>query len=101
MLSPSPVPLPSSLVVKNGSKARAMTSGDMPAPVSLTATSGRLHDQLTLHRRLGRNDLAIGRAHVFRGALRQEITRCQADLRPVSFGGPSLGGAGDATLVPL
>jgi hypothetical protein len=28
--------LPGSLVVKNGSKARAMTSGGMPEPVSLT-----------------------------------------------------------------
>ena len=30
MLSPSPVPLPTSLVVKNGSNARASTSGGMP-----------------------------------------------------------------------
>ena len=34
--SPSPVPLPTSLVVKNGSKTRAITSGGMPVPVSLT-----------------------------------------------------------------
>src|SRR5271165_1378895 len=34
MLSPSPVPLPASLVVKNGSKARAATSGGIPVPVS-------------------------------------------------------------------
>ena len=37
MLSPSPVPLPGSLVVKNGSNTAAMTSGGMPVPVSLTS----------------------------------------------------------------
>jgi hypothetical protein len=35
---PSPVPLPGPLVVKNGSKIRAITSGVMPRPVSLTAS---------------------------------------------------------------
>ena len=39
MLSPRPVPLPSGLVVKKGSKARSITSGDMPLPVSETARS--------------------------------------------------------------
>ncbi|MEQ1833810.1 MAG: VOC family protein, partial [Candidatus Eisenbacteria bacterium] len=34
--SPRPVPLPTGLVVKNGSKIRARTSGVMPAPVSRT-----------------------------------------------------------------
>ncbi len=34
--SPRPVPLPIGLVVKNGSKARATTSGVMPVPVSMT-----------------------------------------------------------------
>jgi len=34
--SPSPVPWPLGLVVKNGSEARAATSGGMPVPVSLT-----------------------------------------------------------------
>jgi hypothetical protein len=37
MLKPRPVPLPISLVVKKGSKARALTSGRMPIPVSRTA----------------------------------------------------------------
>jgi len=32
---PSPVPLPTSLVVKNGSKIRDLNSGGMPRPVSL------------------------------------------------------------------
>ena len=43
MASPSPVPLPSSLVVKNGSNTRARSSGGMPAPVSATSitTAGR------------------------------------------------------------
>ncbi len=36
--SPSPVPLPCSLVVKNGSKMRAFTSSVMPEPVSETAS---------------------------------------------------------------
>jgi len=36
--NPSPVPLPFSLVVKNGSKIRALASGVMPVPVSLTAS---------------------------------------------------------------
>ena len=35
---PRPVPTPVGLVVKNGSKARFTTSGDMPLPESLTAT---------------------------------------------------------------
>ncbi len=34
---PSPVPLPASLVVKNGSKIRARVCSSMPHPVSLTA----------------------------------------------------------------
>jgi hypothetical protein len=37
MLRLSPVSLPGSLVVKNGSKIRSITSGAMPAPVSLTS----------------------------------------------------------------
>src|ERR1039458_5691836 len=36
--SPRPVPLPTSLVVKNGSKIRGRISGGMPQPVSLTLT---------------------------------------------------------------
>src|SRR5574341_215077 len=36
--SPSPVPLPTSFVVKNGSNMWAWTSGVIPAPVSLTAS---------------------------------------------------------------
>ena len=36
MLRPRPVPLPTSLVVKKGSKARFTTSAGMPEPVSLT-----------------------------------------------------------------
>ena len=38
MASPRPVPLPSGLVVKNGSNTRAATSGLMPWPVSDTAS---------------------------------------------------------------
>jgi len=38
MLKPRPVPLPISLVVKNGSNAFALTSGVMPMPSSLTAS---------------------------------------------------------------
>ena len=36
---PSPVPLPTSLVEKNGSKILSMMSGGMPVPVSATSTS--------------------------------------------------------------
>ena len=36
---PSPVPLPGPLVVKNGSKTRACTSGVMPVPVSVTESA--------------------------------------------------------------
>jgi hypothetical protein len=36
--SPRPVPLPTSLVVKKGSKIFAFTSSVMPVPVSLTAS---------------------------------------------------------------
>jgi hypothetical protein len=39
MDSPSPVPMPTGLVVKKGSKMRGSTSGGMPVPVSLTATT--------------------------------------------------------------
>ena len=35
--SPSPVPSPTSLVVKKGSKMRSSTPGSIPVPVSLTA----------------------------------------------------------------
>src|SRR3546814_14500372 len=34
LLRPSPVPLPTGLVVKNGSNTRSSTSGVMPQPVS-------------------------------------------------------------------
>ena len=37
MLSPRPVPFPTSLVVKKGSKACACTWGGMPTPLSVTA----------------------------------------------------------------
>ena len=37
--SPSPVPLPVGLVVKNGSKSRAIVALSMPHPVSVTASS--------------------------------------------------------------
>jgi len=36
---PKPVPLPTSLVVKNGSKMRSRSSGAIPAPVSLTESA--------------------------------------------------------------
>ena len=36
---PRPVPLPTSLVVKNGSKILSITSGGMPVPVSDTSIS--------------------------------------------------------------
>ena len=36
---PRPVPLPCSLVVKNGSKMRVRMSGGMPVPESLTSTT--------------------------------------------------------------
>src|ERR1700751_4107020 len=36
--SPSPVPAPTSLVVKNGSNTRARMSGGMPGPVSEMST---------------------------------------------------------------
>src|SRR5690606_29614657 len=38
-VSPWPVPRPTSLVVKNGSKIRCRISSGMPVPVSLTRTS--------------------------------------------------------------
>ena len=37
--SPSPVPSPSDLVVKNGSKTRAAISSEMPGPSSATVTA--------------------------------------------------------------
>jgi hypothetical protein len=37
--SPSPVPLPTSLVEKNGSKIFSISSGGTPTPVSLTSIS--------------------------------------------------------------
>jgi hypothetical protein len=37
MASPSPVPLPTSLVVKNGSKIYFLVSSFMPMPVSVAA----------------------------------------------------------------
>ena len=38
---PSPVPLPTSLVVKNGSKTWARVSSSIPVPVSVTASSAK------------------------------------------------------------
>ena len=37
--NPSPVPMPTALVVKNGSKMRSSTCGAMPVPVSRTASA--------------------------------------------------------------
>src|SRR5437763_11468317 len=42
-LNPSPVPLPGSLVVKNGSKIRALMFASIPKPVSLTASRSEEH----------------------------------------------------------
>ncbi len=39
MSRPSPVPSPTGLVVKNGSKTRSRTSGGTPGPVSRNSTS--------------------------------------------------------------
>src|SRR5512144_1900970 len=39
MLSPRPLPCPTSFVVKNGSNTCCIISGDMPVPVSVTASS--------------------------------------------------------------
>ena len=41
MESPSPVPTPWGLVVKNGSKIRSAISGGIPLPVSRTSTTAR------------------------------------------------------------
>ena len=41
MSSPSPVPEPTGLVVKNGSKIRSTTPSGMPGPVSATSTSSQ------------------------------------------------------------
>ena len=51
VLSPSPVPLPVSFVVKNGSKMRACVSSSIPTPVSLTVSS-TLGPGVTLAKRL-------------------------------------------------
>ena len=47
---PSPVPLPVSFVVKNGSKARVRVSSSMPVPVSVisTATKGSASESTSL-----------------------------------------------------
>jgi hypothetical protein len=55
MASPSPVPTPTGLVVKKGSKMRCITSGLMPAPLSSTSTTTRralLSLQVAMRRRL-------------------------------------------------
>ena len=41
-LRPSPVPLPTSLVVKNGSKIASIWSEAMPVPVSVSAMATKL-----------------------------------------------------------
>ena len=41
-VSPSPVPLPTSLVVKNGSKILLLISGGNPGPSSLTSSDDRV-----------------------------------------------------------
>src|SRR5580765_4648259 len=55
---PSPVPLPNSLVVKNGSKILSITSAGMPLPVSSTVSRtcgpsvGRQGDKETRRQRI-------------------------------------------------
>jgi hypothetical protein len=41
MSRPSPVPLPTGFVVKNGSKTRLFTSAGIPDPLSVTRTTTR------------------------------------------------------------
>src|SRR5271168_1254637 len=49
-LSPSPVPLPTGLVVKNGSMMRALSSGGTPGPLSITAKTAEFSRLVTSRR---------------------------------------------------
>ncbi len=56
---PRPVPLPTSLVVKNGSKMRATTSAGMPAPMSESETAAKGPGALAWPRMDGKRDAAV------------------------------------------
>ena len=53
MVSPSPVPWPVGLVVKNGLKIFSMTSGGMPLPLSLTRITHVSSPRLVLSHSVG------------------------------------------------
>src|SRR5207247_1385433 len=58
MASPSPVPPPTSLVVKNGSKMRPTTSGAMPTPSSRMVTRTRSPSARVVSHRFPRPGIA-------------------------------------------
>ena len=79
MLRPSPVPWPSGLVVKNGSKIRSRTVGSMPVPRVVDVD----RDAVAVGGRLGPDgDAAAGRAGVDR--VGQQVHHHLVDLGRVA-----------------
>ena len=82
--SPRPVPLPTSLVVKNGSKTRFRISGGMPSPVSDTR-----HDHVVAGGQVRRSSSApivtLRVARVEDPALRHGVARVDAQVEDGEF----------------
>ena len=78
MLRPRPVPLPTSLVVKKGSKTRSRTSGGIPQPLS--ATDNLTYDPGTApgHGSLVQND--VPRLDLEHAAIRHGIAPIQGQV---------------------
>ncbi len=78
-LKPRPVPLPTPLVVKNGSNTRGSVSAAMPAPVSVSSTRHEVAAQAVDLGLAGQPDLA----HRDRenAAIRHRVARIHAEVQ--------------------
>ena len=85
--SPSPVPSPCRLVVKNGSKIRSRDSGGIPGPVSVTviATKSSSARALILTRWLGRSTSVIA----WKALMKTFMMTCVTRPRGTTSGGRS------------
>ena len=89
---PSPVPLPGSLVVKNGSNRRACTSGVMPVPVSRHRehhVGTRRHREV--RRRVVLVELDVGGLDRQRAAVRHGVARVDREVHDDLLDLPAVG----------
>ena len=105
-LRPRPVPLPTGLVVKNGSNARSSTSAVMPQPVSVTlmrtySPRPDVADLVGLQGDVGGADAHhAGAVHRVAGVDR-EVDDGVLELVRIDVGRPGVGGEVDLDLDPL